>query len=91
MLLASAILPWDFRLGIPTGSNVSRYSFWKERAHTNPQLDIIITPNQLTAGALVIQYWVDRDTVNPGVFIAVFLVAIIAINNLRIKFFRGII
>ena len=46
-----------------------------------------MTPNQLTAAALVIQYWVDRDTVNPGVFIAVFLVVIIAINYLGIKFF----
>ena len=48
---------------------------------------IIVTPNQLTAGALVIQYWVDRSKVNPGVFIAVFLVAIIAINYLGIRFF----
>ena len=36
---------------------------------------------------MVIQYWVDRDQVNPGVFIAVFLVAILAINYLGIKFF----
>lgn len=48
---------------------------------------IILTPNQLTAGALVLQRWVDRDTVNPGVFIAVFLVAVIAINYLGIRFF----
>lgn len=51
---------------------------------------IITTPNQLTACALVIQYWVDRDKVNPGVFIAVFLVVIIAINYLGIKFFGEI-
>ena len=48
---------------------------------------IVVTPNQLTAAALVIQYWVDRDTVNPGVFIAIFLVAIIAINYFGIRFF----
>ena len=48
---------------------------------------IIVTPNQLTAAALVIQYWVPREKVNPGVFIAVFLVAIIAINYLGIRFF----
>jgi len=48
---------------------------------------IIVTPNQLTAAALVIQYWVPREKVNPGVFIAVFLVVIIAINYLGIKFF----
>ncbi|KAG6995580.1 dicarboxylic amino acid permease [Physcia stellaris] len=51
---------------------------------------IITTPNQLTACALVIQYWVDRDKVNPGVFIAVFLVVIILINYLGIKFFGEI-
>ncbi|KAL9039871.1 MAG: hypothetical protein Q9214_004702 [Letrouitia sp. 1 TL-2023] len=48
---------------------------------------IIVTPNQLTAAALVIQYWVPRDQVNPGVFIAVFLVVIIAVNYLGIRFF----
>lgn len=48
---------------------------------------IIVTPNQLTAAALVLQYWVPRDKVNPGVFIAVFLVTIICINYFGIKFF----
>ena len=48
---------------------------------------IIVTPNQLTAAALVIQYWCPREKVNPGVFIAVFLVVIIAINYLGIRFF----
>ena len=48
---------------------------------------IIVTPNQLTAAALVIQYWVDRDKVNPGVWIAVFLVTIIFINYFGIRFF----
>lgn len=48
---------------------------------------IIGTPNQLTAGALVIQYWVPRETVNPGAWIAIFLVAIILINYFGIKFF----
>lgn len=48
---------------------------------------IIITPNQLTAAALVIQYWLPADRVNPGVWIAVFLVIIIAINYFGIKFF----
>ncbi|KAI8651074.1 AA-permease domain-containing protein [Fusarium keratoplasticum] len=48
---------------------------------------IIVTPNQLTAVALVIQFWVDRDKVNLGVFIAIFLVAIICINYFGIRFF----
>jgi amino acid transporter len=48
---------------------------------------IIVTPNQLTAAALVIQYWVDRDTVNPGVFIAIFFVVIVVINYFGIRFF----
>lgn len=48
---------------------------------------IIVTPNQLTAAALVISYWVDRERVNPGVWIAVFLVVIILINYLGIKIF----
>lgn len=48
---------------------------------------IIVTPNQLTAAALVIQFWVDRDRVNPGVFIAIFLVLICCINYFGIRFF----
>ncbi|KAI5863074.1 amino acid permease/ SLC12A domain-containing protein [Durotheca rogersii] len=48
---------------------------------------IIVTPNQLTAASLVIQFWVPRDRVNPGVFIAIFLVAIICINYFGIRFF----
>ena len=49
---------------------------------------IIVTPNQLTAGALVIQEWVEPDRVNPGVFIAIFLVLIFCINYFGgIKFF----
>jgi len=44
-------------------------------------------PNQLTAASLVLQYWVDRDRVNPGVFIAVFLVVVVAINFFGSAFF----
>ncbi|KAH6604578.1 hypothetical protein Trco_006285 [Trichoderma cornu-damae] len=48
---------------------------------------IIITPNQLTAAALVIQYWCPRDKVNPGVFIAIFLVTIVVVNYVGIELF----
>lgn len=49
---------------------------------------IIVTPNQLTAAALVISYWVPPERVNPGVFVAIFLVAIICINYFGgIRFF----
>ncbi|KAI9886790.1 MAG: hypothetical protein M1823_001359 [Watsoniomyces obsoletus] len=51
---------------------------------------IIVTPNQLTAAALVIQYWVPREKVNPGVFIAVFLVVIVCINYFGVRFFGEI-
>ncbi|KAI0456134.1 amino acid permease [Xylaria acuta] len=48
---------------------------------------IILPPNQLTAAALVIQYWLPRDRVNPGVWIAIFLVVIIGINYFGVSFF----
>lgn len=48
---------------------------------------IIVTPNQLTAGALVIQYWLPREKVNPGVWITVILVIIVFINFVGVKFF----
>jgi amino acid transporter len=48
---------------------------------------IIVTPNQLTAAALVIQYWCPREKVNPGVWIAIFLVVIVCINYFGVRFF----
>ncbi|KAL4785503.1 amino acid permease/ SLC12A domain-containing protein [Aspergillus varians] len=48
---------------------------------------IIVTPNQLTAGALVIQYWLPAEKVNPGVWITVFLVLIVFINYFGVGFF----
>jgi yeast amino acid transporter len=33
------------------------------------------------------QYWVDRERVNPGVWIAIILVIIIIVNYFGIKFF----
>jgi amino acid transporter len=48
---------------------------------------IIVTPNNLTAASLVIQYWLPRERVNPGVFIAVFLVVIVLINYFGVRFF----
>lgn len=41
----------------------------------------------MTAGALVITYWVPADRINPGVWITIFLVLIVAINYLGVKFF----
>lgn len=35
----------------------------------------------------MIQYWTPRDKINPGVFIAVFLVCIVAINYFGVRFF----
>jgi hypothetical protein len=51
---------------------------------------IITTPNQLTAGALILQFWVDRDRINPGVWITIFLVTILFINYFGIKLFGEI-
>jgi amino acid transporter len=48
---------------------------------------IITTPNQLTASALILQEWKTADQVNPGVWVAVFLVVIVGINYFGIKFF----
>ena len=57
-----------------------KHSYWLKYS--------ISTPNQLTAVALVLQYWVPaEDKLNPGVFIAIFLVVIILINYIGVKFF----
>jgi amino acid permease len=48
---------------------------------------IITTPNQITATALIIQEWKTAEQVNPGVWVALFLVVICCINYFGIKFF----
>ncbi|KAI5919927.1 dicarboxylic amino acid permease [Camillea tinctor] len=48
---------------------------------------IIVCPNQLTAAALVISFWVPRERINPGVWITIFLLGIVAINYFGIRFF----
>ncbi|KAJ5171877.1 Dicarboxylic amino acid permease [Penicillium capsulatum] len=48
---------------------------------------IILSPNQLTAGALVISYWIPTEKVNAGVWITIFLVLIVCINYFGVKFF----
>ncbi|KAK5961777.1 dicarboxylic amino acid permease PWA37_001150 [Arxiozyma heterogenica] len=47
----------------------------------------ILPPNQLTAAAMVLQFWVDRDRVNPGVWITIVLAVIVLINTFGVKFF----
>ena len=51
---------------------------------------LILPANQLVAGSLTMQYWVSRDKVNPGVWITIFLIIILAINLLGIRFFGEI-
>ncbi|KIV78922.1 hypothetical protein PV11_06522 [Exophiala sideris] len=51
---------------------------------------LLASPNQLTAAAIVLQEWVPRETVNPGVWIAIFLVIILAINYIGIGVFGEI-
>ncbi|AOA65327.1 Dicarboxylic amino acid permease [Komagataella phaffii CBS 7435] len=48
---------------------------------------LIVTPNQLVAGSLVMQYWVSPEKVNPGVWITIFLVSVVLINLFGVKFF----
>lgn len=43
----------------------------------------VVTPNQLTAAALLISYWLDAERINPGVWVTIFLVVIVTINYLH--------
>lgn len=47
---------------------------------------LVATPNQLTAGALVISYWLSPDRVSPVVWITVFLVIIVFANWFAVRF-----
>ncbi|KAI7624622.1 dicarboxylic amino acid permease [Hortaea werneckii] len=76
---AGGFAPYATRFVDPALGFALGYTYWFKY--------VITTPNQLTAAALVIQYWCPPEKVNPGVFIAIFLVAIITINYLGIRFF----
>ncbi|EIT76366.1 amino acid permease/ SLC12A domain-containing protein [Aspergillus flavus] len=41
---------------------------------------LVVTPNQLTAAALVVSYWLDADIVNPGIWITVFMLIILGVD-----------
>ena len=49
---------------------------------------LIISPNQIVAGALVIRFW--NTSINSGVWCAIFIVFVIAVNCLGIKWFGEI-
>jgi amino acid transporter len=51
---------------------------------------LILPANQLVAGSLTVQYWVSKDKLNPGVWIAIFLVVITVVNLLGVRFFGEI-
>lgn len=51
---------------------------------------LLIPANQLVAGSLVVQYWVSPEKMNPGIWITIFLIIIVAINILGIRFFGEI-
>lgn len=63
------------------------YRFWLKYA--------IVTPNQLTAAALVISYWVDSEQINPGAWITIFLSIVVTLNCInhrlpsRIEFYMA--
>ncbi|KAK4046398.1 amino acid transporter [Microbotryomycetes sp. JL221] len=46
---------------------------------------LVVTPNNVVAGAIVVQYW--TDVVPVGVWIAIYIVLIVMTNMLGIKFF----
>ena len=77
--IAGGFAPYATRFVDPALGFALGYTYWFKY--------IITTPNQLTAASLVLQYWCPPEKVTPGVFIAVFMVAIITINFLGVRFF----
>lgn len=51
---------------------------------------LLLPANQLVAGSLVMSFWVKSLTINPGVWIAIFLVVIVVVNVLGVRFFGEI-
>lgn len=51
---------------------------------------LILPANQMVAGSLTVQYWVSKEKMNPGIWIAIFLVIITTVNMLGVRFFGEI-
>ncbi|KAK6202633.1 dicarboxylic amino acid permease [Scheffersomyces amazonensis] len=51
---------------------------------------LILPANQLVAGSLTVQYWVSKERLNPGVWITIFLIIILIVNLLGVRFFGEI-
>ena len=49
-----------------------------------------MTPNQLTAGAMVLSYWMPAEKVNPGLWVLVFHIVILIANYIGIRWFGEI-
>jgi hypothetical protein len=46
---------------------------------------LILSPNQIVAGALVIRYW--NNSINGAVWVTILIVFVVAVNCLGIKWF----
>jgi amino acid transporter len=51
---------------------------------------LIVTPNQITAGALVMSYWFPPTQVNPGWWILLFQVVCAAVNLFPVRIYGEI-
>lgn len=51
---------------------------------------LILPANQLVAGSLTVQYWISKETMNPGIWIMIFLIIIVLVNILGVRFFGEI-
>lgn len=51
---------------------------------------LLLPANQLVAGSLVMGFWLSPQKVNPGVWISIFLVIIVIVNILGVRFFGEI-
>lgn len=51
---------------------------------------LILPANQLVAGSLTVQYWISKETMNPGIWIMIFLIIIVLVNVLGVRFFGEI-
>ncbi|KAL9087300.1 MAG: hypothetical protein Q9159_003720 [Coniocarpon cinnabarinum] len=71
--LASGFTGYATRFCDPALGFALGYTYWFKY--------IITTPNQLVASALVIQYWCPPERVNPGAWVAIFIVTIVVINS----------
>ncbi|ODV60752.1 dicarboxylic amino acid permease [Ascoidea rubescens DSM 1968] len=52
---------------------------------------LVLAPTQISAASLAIQYWIDRETINPALWVTIFIILDMICNFVGIQFYATIV